>query len=179
MHQTFPSHRHALAIATLVAAITAAAVQATPVPVALQPAGAGTPMLTWSARGVQIYECRASSAGAAPTWTFVAPEAELFDAQGRPAGHHGAGPFWQALDGSRITAAVSARSDAPLPGAIPWLLLVAKPAPGAGVLSEVTHVQRVNTAGGAAPSDGCSTTTLGRQARVNYRAHYHFLSVAH
>jgi len=56
-----------------------------------------------AARGVQIYECRVrKDAGAGYEWAFVAPEAELFDAKGNAIGRHGAGPTWQATDGSRI-----------------------------------------------------------------------------
>lgn len=147
-----------------------AACTATPqVPDVLRPAAGARLSWTTSARGVQIYECRAGQ------WSFVAPEAQLFDAAGRPAGSHGAGPFWQAGDGSRIVASVAARADAPEAGAIPWLLLAARPDainPGtAGLLTGVTHIQRVNTAGGSAPSGACQA---GHPLRVPYRADYHF-----
>ena len=140
-----------------------------PVPDALRTPPGTTLALTLSARGVQIYECREGQ------WAFVAPQAELFDTAGRPAGTHGAGPFWQHGDGSRILAGVTARADAPAAGAIPWLLLAARPAPGTastGVLVGVTHIQRVNTAGGMAPSGACQSP--GHPLRVPYRADYHF-----
>jgi hypothetical protein len=60
-----------------------------------------------SARGVQIYECRADAAapgGAA--WSFVAPQATLFDARGAEIGTHDAGPHWRAADGSRLLGTV-------------------------------------------------------------------------
>lgn len=138
------------------------------VPDVLRPGADARLTLTTSARGVQIYECRAGQ------WAFVAPQADLFDAAGRAMGTHGAGPFWQASDGSRVVASVTAKADAPEAGAIPWLLLAARPADGPatpGLLAGVTHIQRVNTAGGSAPTGGCQP---GHPLRVPYRADYHF-----
>lgn len=160
-------------LAGLLVACVSPRVQAA-VPAPLQPVAGLAPALTLAARGVQVYECRAVASAAAPGWAFVAPEAELFDGEGRLAGTHGAGPFWLAADGSRIDGAVKARADAPAAGAIPWLLLVARPRPGAGLFARVTFVQRVNTVGGVAPADGCGTGTIGTQVRVPYTADYHF-----
>lgn len=133
---------------------------------AIAPDPAEQHAFTLSARGVQIYECRAGA------WAFVAPEAELFDAEGRSAGTHGAGPFWQARDGSRIVGAVKRRAEAPQPGAIPWLLLVAHGHGSAGLFGEVSSIQRVNTRGGSAPNGTC--TDAGRLLRVAYTADYRF-----
>ncbi len=156
---------------------TLAACASTPAPVALPPALALVPgevhVATLPARGVQIYECRAAAAGGA-AWTFVAPEAELFEQDGRPAGRHGAGPFWQSPDGSRVEATVAARADAPQPGTIPWLLLAARSTGGEGRFAAVTHIRRVNTNGGAAPTTGCDASTIGQQARISYTADYLF-----
>ena len=124
---------------------------------------------TLAARGVQIYECRAGA------WAFVAPEAELFDADGRSAGTHGAGPFWQARDGSRIVGAVKRRAEAPQSGAIPWLLLVAHGRGGSGLFGEVSSIQRVNTRGGNAPAGTCASP--GHVLRVPYTADYRFFKV--
>lgn len=146
------------------------------VPPSLQPAAGERPAMTLAARGVQIYECRAGAAGAAAAWTFVAPDAALFDAQGRPVGQHGAGPFWQAADGSRIVGTVKARADAPDAGAIPWLLLSTQATGPQGSLSRVTSVQRVNTVGGVAPATACTTGNAGSTTRVAYTADYHFFS---
>ena len=123
------------------------------------------------ARGVQIYECRDRKAGAGTEWAFVAPEADLLDTHGRVIGKHGAGPFWQADDGSRLTATVKARADAPVAGAIPWLLLEATESGAPGAFSGVTRIQRVETHGGVAPAAAC---TRGEQARVAYTAEYRF-----
>lgn len=149
------------ALATALLAACAAAV-----PPALQPAAGTTMTLTAAARGVQIYECREGR------WAFVAPQAELFDAAGRPIGTHGAGPFWQAHDGSRVVASVQASTAAPAAGAIPWLLLAARAEGRSGMLGGITQIQRVNTAGGSAPAGACSTP--GQPLHVPYRADYHF-----
>ena len=125
---------------------------------------------TLPARGVQVYECRTGASGAA--WTFTAPEAELFERDGRPAGTHGAGPFWQAPDGSRVEGKVLARADAPVAGTIPWLLLETRSTGGAGRFERVHRIRRVHTTGGAAPAAGCDAASIGRQARVAYTADY-------
>jgi hypothetical protein len=58
---------------------------------------------TLSARGVQIYECRAAADSYSPAqWMLAGPEAELFDRDGKRVGRHFAGPHWEADDGSRI-----------------------------------------------------------------------------
>ncbi len=134
-------------------------------------------VLTAAAKGVQIYECRAGKeAGAPDEWAFVAPEAELFDARGNRIGQHGAGPYWQALDGSRTLGTAKARADAPNADAIPWLLLAARPDGAKGSFSAITSVQRVNTVGGKAPATGCSRSNYGATARVAYSADYNFYS---
>lgn len=164
----------ALAAATFVSVADAGPGFAAPMPT-LAPVGPARLTLTLSAQGVQVYECRAHATGAAE-WAFVAPEAELFDAQGRRAGSHGAGPYWHAGDGSRIVGSVTARHDAPVSGAIPWLLLQARQTGADGVFGGVSHVQRINTAGGVAPAGGCQRETLGHTVRVPYSADYLFFT---
>ncbi|MFO1327805.1 MAG: DUF3455 domain-containing protein [Rubrivivax sp.] len=139
---------------------------------ALDPGLDQRPLTTVAARGVQIYECRVASAGAAPAWAFVAPDAELLDRQGRSVGTHGAGPHWTARDGSRVDGRVAARRDAPQPGAIPWLLLHTRSNGTDGVWSRVTAIQRLHTEGGVAPAQGCDAARLGQRAQVPYRADY-------
>lgn len=154
-----------LLAALLTAAITHAAAQDIKAP------AGEIPLMTVAAHGVQIYECRAAS-GASPVWVFVAPEADLFDAGGQRIGKHGAGPFWQHEDGSRFVGTLRARADAPQPKAIPWLLLSAKTQGPEGVFSRVSSVQRLNTADGQAPANGCDSTALGKRAQMQYRADY-------
>ena len=114
--------------------------------------------------------------GGAVEWAFVAPDAELFDAQGARAGKHYAGPHWEARDGSKLVGAVAARADAPQAGAIPWLLLTTKSVGPAGAFSRTTYIQRVNTAGGMAPATGCSADAIGKTVRVAYSADYRLLA---
>lgn len=130
-----------------------------------------------SARGVQIYECRKDKG--LDGWVFVAPEATLFDAGGSEIGSHGlvangAGPFWQAVDGSRIVGAVKGRAEAPQNGAIAWLLLSTTSDGPQGTFSAVKNVQRVNTVGGLPPKEGCAPETYGQRLRVPYTATYQF-----
>jgi hypothetical protein len=148
------------------------------VPETLKPAANESLAMVVAARGVQIYECRARQGAAdGHDWVFVAPEAELFDAQGRSIGRHGAGPFWEALDGSRIVGTLKSRADAPIAKAIPWLLLTVKSTGAEGAFSKVTSVQRVNTRGGAAPGFGCMPETTGTTVRVHYQAEYYFFGI--
>lgn len=143
------------------------------VPDVLRP-GPGEAMLTTlAARGVQIYECRAKKDDAqSAEWVFVAPEASLFERDGRAAGRHYAGPHWEAPDGSKVVGTVKSRADAPVAGAIPWLLLTTKSDGPAGTLAKVTSVQRIATVGGVAPTTGCTPASLGQTARVPYTADY-------
>ena len=145
------------------------------IPAQLNPDAKEAMTLIVPAKGVQIYECRASKAGAYE-WAFIAPEAELFDTTGKPIGRHYAGPHWEASDGSKIAGAVKARADAPAPGAIPWLLLGTKSVGANGAFSNVTSIQRVNTTGGIAPKVGCSEQNAGTPARIPYTADYYFFT---
>jgi len=125
----------------------------------------------FDATGVQIYECRAGVAQ--PAWTFVAPEATLYDRRGQIAGKHYAGPTWEATDGSTVLGARVAGFVVDST-AVPWLLLSAAAHTGSGTMAEVTYVQRVATTGGVAPATGCDSGTLGAVARVPYTASYCF-----
>lgn len=145
-------------------------------PAALQPGHDESLALTVAAAGVQIYECRAGKGGAGYEWAFVAPEADLFDASGKKIGRHYAGPHWEAADGSKIVGALKERADAAAANAIPWLLLATKSVGPKGSFTNVASIQRVNTAGGIAPSEGCSQANAGKAARVNYTADYYFFS---
>jgi hypothetical protein len=142
----------------------------------LEPAPDEMVTLVVHAKGVQIYECRANAEGDDAEWAFIAPEAELFDLRGHLLGRHGAGPSWETLDGSSVRASVKQRADAPVAGAIPWLLLKASPDATPGRLGKVTSILRVNTEGGVAPADGCDASRIGKPARVPYKADYLFLA---
>ncbi|MFO1304877.1 MAG: DUF3455 domain-containing protein [Burkholderiales bacterium] len=147
------------------------------VPAILEPPGRERLAMTVHADGVQVYECRARKDGAGFEWTFVAPEATLTDTAGKRTGIHGAGPYWQWNDGSRVIGTVKARADAPAPGAIPWLLLSTTNGGPEGALSKVSSIQRVNTEGGVAPADGCGPGTRSALARVAYSADYRMFAM--
>ena len=132
-------------------------------------------LLEVAADGVQIYTCEAK--GSLFQWIFTAPEAKLFDKQGRQIGTHFAGPTWKIAEGA-VVGEVAARADAPAGGAIPWLLLRAKSHEGSGVLPTVAFIRRADTKGGAAPAAGCDSAHSGAQARVRYSAVYQFYGAA-
>jgi len=137
------------------------------VPESLKPPANEALKRVFTAKGVQIYECRDEK------WVFVAPEADLFDPHGKYVGRHYAGPHWEASgDGSRIVGTVRSRAEAPVAGAVPWLLLSTRSVAGKGYFSDVTSVQRIWTAGGAAPAGTCAGD--GAQARIPYTAAYYF-----
>ena len=142
------------------------------VPDELKPAANESLAMIVAAKGVQIYECRARKDGAGVEWSFVAPDAELFDTRGQAIGRHGAGPYWQARDGSRIVGTLQARADAPTSSAIPWLLLSTKSTGPDGTFGKVTSIQRINTVGGLAPSTPCTRETTGTSVRIDYTADY-------
>jgi hypothetical protein len=129
-------------------------------------------VLETAAQGVQIYKCE--QAGDLYRWTFIAPDAALFDETGRQIGTHFAGPSWQLLDTSKIIGEVVAQAPAPEPHAIAWLLLRAKSHEGSGVLTGAELVRRTDTLGGAPPAAACDATHTGTQARMRYTAHYLF-----
>ena len=166
-------HTHRFA-SLLCAAAAAACAPASHIPQTLEPADASLAMVL-PASGVQVYECRIGKENPLKyEWAFLAPEAELYDTHGRVVATHGAGPFWQSKDGSRVTGKVMARADAPREGSIPWLLLSATSTGAQGTFSGVTKIQRVNTRGGLQPSKACEAQTLGQQVGVHYTADYRF-----
>jgi hypothetical protein len=126
------------------------------------------------ADGVQIYTCDPKDGGYG--WTFNAPDAKLFDNDGRQVGTHFSGPAWELDDGSGVNGEVVAKADAPESGAIQWLLLRVSGHQGSGALSGVSYIRRVDTKGGLAPTKGCDAQHLSQQARMRYSATYQFLS---
>lgn len=168
----------ALAAASLLAACAGA-----PAPVAVPAAIATAPhqplAMSVAAKGVQIYECRATQVAgdarqARHEWAFVAPEAELIDVDGHAIGHHGAGPHWTFEDGTRITGRVTGRAEATQAGAIPWLLLESRTSGPINRFSDLRSIQRINTSGGKAPAEACQPGDAGSRVRVPYTADYLF-----
>jgi hypothetical protein len=112
--------------------------------------------MTLAASGVQTYSCE-FDAQHHLGWVFKGPQAILFDASGQPTVRHGAGPSWQADDGSRIVGHVLAQRPSETSASIPQLLLETHSTSGKGALSAIRYVQRVHTVGGLMPSAPCST----------------------
>jgi len=142
------------------------------VPANLTPAADQRLFFVLRGDGVQIYECKA--VGNAFAWTFIAPEANLLNPGEEVVGIHYAGPTWESEDGSRVKGAKLASAPAPIPGAIPWLLLGAVSHNGDGKMSGVTSIQRLSTTGGVAPPVGCDAAHEGDVANVPYTANYFF-----
>jgi hypothetical protein len=155
-----------------------------PVPPVLEPPAGATVKLHAHAVGAQIYTCAASGGAGADAgadagattyaWVLRAPDALLFDAAGTQVGTHGAGPSWMWRDGSAAVGAKVAELPSPSADAISWLLLRVTSTSGAGMLSDATYVQRLDTTGGRAPATGCDATTVGTETRSAYSADYYF-----
>jgi len=134
--------------------------------------------------GAQIYACTqtgaadgGADAGAATyAWGPATPSAKLYDDSNTQQGTHSAGPTWTSSDTSSIVGMRLAAVDAPTAGSIQWLLLkVASHAgSGSGVLSDVTYVQRLNTANGVAPATGCDAAHVNMTTSSSYSADYYF-----
>src|SRR5260221_9309155 len=127
------------------------------------------------AMGVQIY----TNDSTTYAWGLKAPEAMLFDSDGNLVGIHfaygytAAGapiPAWQTESGSLAVGSRIASAPGGT-GNIAWLLLLAIHTEGPGVLEPTTYIQRVNTAGGAAPAVVQQTS---QEVRVAYPAEYFF-----
>jgi hypothetical protein len=128
-----------------------------------------------TAKGMQIYECRANKDNANQyEWVLKAPEADLFDARGKKVGHHYGGPSWESGDGSKVTGELKGSEPSTDANAIPWLLLSARTHEGRGIFSRVNSIQRLETRGGKAPSGGCDQPAMGKQLQVPYTAVYYF-----
>lgn len=130
------------------------------------------------AMGVQIYTAAVSPTDPAKlVWTFTAPEALLYDAEGEIVGIHYAyagptRPAWESQSGSIV---VGARTVPPVtvdPTAVPWLLLDGIQSAGPGIFKDTAYIQRVNTTGGLAPAT--PPAHVGQEARVPYTAEYFF-----
>ena len=129
-----------------------------------------TAVTTLHAEGAQVYECKADAAGKL-VWQFREPIATLL-LDGKTLGRHYAGPTWELADGGAVMAKVVGRAPAASAKDIPWLKLEVSERRGAGTLSGVTTVQRINTRGGAAEG---ACDRAGEFLSVAYAADYVFL----
>src|SRR5262245_29794595 len=137
---------------------------------------------SYRATGYQVYECQADVSGAL-AWKLRAPIAYLAADDGATvAVHFGGidvglpvGPYWQSiLDGSRVHGGNAVSS--PNPGAIPLLRLQGLDHAGAGLLADVTYIQRLDTTGGLAPTTKCRRNQP--KAYIPYTAQYVFWSAS-
>jgi hypothetical protein len=160
--------------AAVVFSLSATAHQGTlEIPQQLQPPPNEQVLLRVHAKGDQVYTCKGDSAQF--TWTLKAPDAQLFDKDGKPFGKHFAGPSWEANDGSRVTGKAAASAPSPDANSIPWLLVTVVSHEGiSGVLSHATTIQRLNTNGGKPPASGCDAAHAGEEVRAPYSADYIF-----
>ncbi|MDD5410249.1 MAG: DUF3455 domain-containing protein [Methylobacter sp.] len=131
-----------------------------------------SPVLTAHAKGDQIYQC--SLKEGKYSWETLAPDAKLFDAEGKIVGNHTAGPLWEYKEGSRVVGRVVKKIDMEPGASIAWLLVEVVSHQGDGLFSNVSFINRVNTHGGLPPSSGCDVNHLGGEKRVAYTADYIF-----
>lgn len=130
-----------------------------------------TAVLQVHAQGAQIYECKAGASGGGMTWQFREPVASLFEA-GKTVGRHYAGPTWEHADGSAVVAKAAGRASGASAKDIPLLKLEVTDRRGAGVLKDVSTVQRLDTKGGVLEG---SCNKAGELMSVPYSAEYVFL----
>ena len=104
---------------------------------------------TIHAIGAQIYECKAGSDGKL-AWAGREPIASLV-VDGKTIGRHYAGPTWEHIDGSAVVAKAAGSAPGKTANDVPWLKLTATSHKGQGTFSQVSTVQRINTACGAHP----------------------------
>jgi len=143
------------------------------VPQNLEPPAGQELVFVLHATGYQIYTCQPGADGKS-SWVLKMPEADLRDDAGKLVGKHFTGPTWEHIDGSRIVAKATARAEAPIGGAVPWILLTVTDRCGGGVLGCVTSIQRIHTQGGEAPPSVAQSVQPGEELKVRYSADYYF-----
>ena len=158
----------ALALLLSSASVLPASAQ-TPLPDAIAAPGE-TIVLTLHAEGAQLYECKAPSDGKL-AWAFREPVATLL-LDGKTVGRHYAGPNWEHINSSAVVGKAVGNAPGATPNDIPWLKLTVTSGRGTGILSGVTTVQRINTAGGKLEGE-CEKP--GSYRNAPYSADYVFL----
>jgi hypothetical protein len=186
----------------------AAHVTPPPVPFTLEVEAGNHAFLVGHAVGTQNYICLpcpnpTTAAAQCPdasgfAWLLFTPEATLFTDHGKQLITHFFSPnpaeggtiraTWQdsrdssIVWGGRATASTDARFVAA--DAVAWLLLptagTQEGTTGSDTLTKTTFIQRLNTAGGLAPSEGCSgLADVGAKAFMPYTADYFFYTKDH
>ena len=111
-------------------------------------------------------------------WAFVGPKATLSDRSGKQIGtYYGPPATWEAADGSKVTGTQLAVAPSSA-GNLPYQIVKANPATGAGAMTGVTFIQRVALKGGVAPASECNAATKGKRETVKYQADYIFYKAA-
>ena len=158
-----------LAFMVLSGSLASATAAETPLPDAIAAPGE-TVVLSVHAEGAQVYECKAGTDGKLG-WLFREPIATLM-ADGKTVGRHYAGPNWEDVDGSAVTAKAAGNAPGATASDIAWLKLEVIAHRGSGVLTGVTTVQRINTMGGQL-AGACDKA--GATKSAPYAADYVFL----
>jgi hypothetical protein len=136
-------HQFSFAIVVAAALVATEAAAQMPAPIA---APGETGIVTLHAEGAQVYDCKAGADGKL-VWAFREPIATLL-LDGKTVGRHYAGPNWDHVDGSGVTAKTVGNAPGKTANDIPWLKLEVTARRGSGVLAGATTVQRINTVGG-------------------------------
>ena len=161
--------RISIFLLAIIAAGTTARAASAQVPPALAAPGESA-VVTLHAEGAQVYECKPGNDGKL-AWAFREPIATLL-LDDKTVGRHYAGPNWEHVDGSAVTAKAVANAPGQGAGDIPWLKLEGTAHRGSGTLAGVTTVQRINTRGGV-HAGACDRA--GALLSAPYAADYVFL----
>src|SRR5438874_13516719 len=94
---------------------------------------------TFHAEGAQVYDCKAGNDGKL-AWAFREPIATLL-LDGKTIGRHYAGPNWEHMDGSLVTARAAGNVPGKTAADIPWLKLEVTAHRGRGMPNAGTTVQ--------------------------------------
>ncbi|MFI5938300.1 DUF3455 domain-containing protein [Actinoplanes sp. NPDC051494] len=140
------------------------------VPATLVPPAGNVLTSVFKAKGVQVYGCGTG------TWTLTEPAATLAGLNLKPlrpaTALHFRGPSWESdEDGTLVEGTAPVSAPSATPNSIPQLLVTAKLTRGTGVFGGVTFIQRLDTAGGTAPTTACAA---GDTTAVPYKAVYRF-----
>jgi hypothetical protein len=117
---------------------------------------------------VETYACQQQASadggtgGATYAWTSVALDAKIedWDTNAVIGMHtHSPLPTFTSNDGSSVVGMPTAQAPSPTGSGGPWLLLTAVSRSGTGIFSNVTSLQRINTAGGGMPTVACDAMT--------------------
>jgi Protein of unknown function (DUF3455) len=133
-------------------------------------------LLETTAVGVLNYECRANAPTAGMIgWTLASPKADLLDRTGKTvASYSGPPATWAHIDGSSVVG--SQLAVAPVLGAtnLPMQLSKGTTGAGAGMLQNVSYIQRIKTKGGLDFSKPCTQAEIGDKMTLPYQADYIF-----